>query len=161
MRLFRALYILMILCPALATAAECKGTRLVGVGVLCFDAPCEYTVVMNDSLHDAFAGYIEPLDHSWRVKWYIGLWEKLLTPKGGRKIVWQREEEVHGEKWAAGLVEDKEERRLVLSNGKLQLTIPSDTSDALGVLKQVAAMVKYRKEGDNCAPPNREKRESF
>jgi hypothetical protein len=136
-----------------AVGSECKGTHLVAAGLCCFDVPCDYEVVQTSSWRDAWSGYIEPPDHSWRVTWYVGLYEKLLKPKEGKRVVWQRDEHFNSEQWTTGLIEEDRGRSLVLSDGTIQFTIPEETVDAPQVLRRIAAMRKFRKEGVQCLPP--------
>jgi hypothetical protein len=153
MRLLASIFIITASCAIIATAGESKETHLVRAGFYCFDVPGDYSVVQTSSWRDAWSGYIEPPDHSWRVAWNIGLYEKLLRPAPGRRIVWQREEEFHGKKWPIGLVEDDKVRTLVLGKEELQLSIPADIKDALEILGRIAAMARLKKEGDVCIPP--------
>jgi hypothetical protein len=157
MRLLASVFIIAASCAVIATAGASKETHLVRVGFYCFDVPGDYSVVQTSSLVDAFSGYIEPPDHSWRVTWYVGLYEKLLRPVPGRRIVWQREEEFHSKKWPIGLVEDDKGRTLVLGKEEIQLMIPADTKDALEILGRIVTMARSKKEGEVCMPPERPK----
>ena len=76
----------------------------------------------------------------------------MLKPNAGRRVVWQRDEEIHGAQWKTGLIEEGERQSLLLSDETTQLTLPKDTVDELQVLKRIAAMRKFRKEGVQCVP---------
>jgi hypothetical protein len=154
--LLASILIITASCAFIARAGESKETHLVRAGAFCcFDVPGNYSVVQTSSMSDAWSGYIEPPDHSWRVTWYVGLFEKLLKPMPGRRIVWQREEEFHGKKWPIGLVEDNNGRTLVFGKEEIQLIVPADIKDALEILGRIAAMARSKKEGEACAPPER------
>jgi hypothetical protein len=92
-------------------------------------------------------------DHSWRVTWYVGLYEKLLKPKSGRRIVWHREEVLNGKKWPIGLVEDDKGRMLILGNEAIQFSVPADIKDALEILGRIAPMARSKKDGEVCIAP--------
>jgi hypothetical protein len=153
MKLFTSVLLAAATWTIIAMGSECKGTQSIAAGILCFEVPCDYEVVQTDSWRDAWSGYIEPPDHSWRVTWYVGLYEKLLKPKNGRRVVFQRDEQFNGEQWTTGLIEEDKGRSLVLSDGAIQFVVPQETVDASQVLKRIAAMRKFRKAGVQCSPP--------
>jgi hypothetical protein len=157
MRLLALIFIVTASSTIIEAADENKETHLVRAGFYCFDVHRDYLVVETSSWADAWSGYVEPPDRSWRVTWYVGLYEKLLKPAAGKRIVWERVEELYGERWLVGLLEDDKGRNLVLGKEEIQLSVPSDTKDALEILGRIAAMVRSKKEGVVCIPPERTK----
>ncbi len=155
MKLLASILFTTVACVNIAVAFECNGTHLIGAGLCCFDVPCGYIVVQTSSWIDAWVGYLEPPDHSWRVTWRVGLVEKMLDPKVGRRIVWKHDDKLCGEQWTTGLVEEKEKQMLVMSDGIIELAVRADTINASDVLKRVAALRIFRKEGIQCMPPSR------
>ena len=123
------------------------------LGLGCIELPADYSVVWDMGRVDVFAGYIEPPEKNWRMRWQAGMWGSLLDAEDGRVVEWTRNATVNGKTITLGVITQHGKSLMVAGNGPLEFSLSTKISNAEALLVAVLSRHRFNPQGLECEGP--------